>query len=123
MAGKRNRATEQGRKKQRGRQETRKYGQTVLKHSHMGAHSCEYAAGALLLFFLALAAAFQEHGKAAGFIGGLGICSMMLSVFGIRAGVKGLQEREKKYILCRLGIAVNILLLLCLLTIFIGGLT
>lgn len=100
---------------------TRKYGQAPLKYSHMGAHSCWYAFGSFLLLLAAVGTAYWKHGEAAGFIGGLGIVAMILSGLGIRAGVKGMKEREKRYIFCRLGIAANFLILLGLIIIFCGG--
>lgn len=110
------------REKARKKRTTRKYGQAPLKHSHMGTHSCWYALSSVLLIFLSLGIAFYMQGKAAGFVGGFGILSVIFSILGIRAGVKGLREREKKYISCKLGIAANILLLLSLIIIFTGGL-
>ncbi len=101
---------------------TRKYGQAPLKHSHMGTHSCWYALSSVVLIFLSLGIAFQMHGEAAGVVGGFGIMAVVFSVLGVRAGVKGLREREKKYISCKLGIAANVLLLLSLMIIFTGGL-
>lgn len=100
---------------------TRKYGQAPLKHSHMGTHSCLYAAGAFLLVLAAVGIAFWKHGEAAGYIGGLGILAMVFSILGVRAGVKGFREREKRYVFCRLGIAANILILLVMCIIFMGG--
>lgn len=101
---------------------TRKYGQTALKHSHMGTYSCWYALGSVVLILLSLGFAFRMRGDAAGFVGGFGIVAVIFAVLGVRAGVKGLREREKKYITCKLGIAANILLLLSLMIIFTGGL-
>ncbi len=100
---------------------TRKYGQAPLKYSHMGAYSCWYAAGAFLLILTAVGIAFQKRGEAAGYIGGFGILAMLFSVLGVLAGVKGFREREKRYIFCRLGIVANILILLVMCIIFMGG--
>lgn len=112
----------QTREKAKRKRSTRKYGQAPLKHSHMGTHSCWYALGSVVLILLALGLAFYMHGEAAGFVGGFGVMAVIFSALGVRAGVKGLREREKKYISCKLGIAANILLLLSLAIIFIGGL-
>lgn len=110
------------REKARKKRSTRKYGQTVLKHSRMGTYSCWYALASVVLILLSLGITFRMRGRAAGFVGGFGIVAVIFAVLGVRAGVKGLREREKKYISCRLGIAANILLLLSLMIIFIGGL-
>ncbi len=103
------------------KRKTRKYGQAPLKYSHMGTHSCWYASGAFLLIIASVWIAFRMHGAAAGFIGGFGILAMVFSGLGVRAGVKGLREREKRYIFCKLGITANVLILLVMCIIFIGG--
>lgn len=122
MAGSRKQTKGKTREKSEKKRSTRKYGQAPLKHSHMGTHSCLYALGSVILILSALGLAFWKHGEAAGYVGGFGAVAVVFSVLGVRAGVKGLREREKKYISCRLGIAANILLLLSLAVIFTGGL-
>lgn len=103
------------------KRKTRKYGQAPLKYSHMGMYSCWYASSAFFLIIASVWIAFQMHGAAAGFIGGFGILAMIFSALGVRAGAKGLREREKRYIFCRLGIAANALILLVMCIIFMGG--
>ena len=84
-----------------------KYGQMQIKHSHMGIWSCAYALGATIVIFVAILLAYLKYGESA--------------IFGIQAGSKGLKERERKYITCRVGIACNILILIFLIVIFVGG--
>ena len=95
-----------------------KYGQMQIKHSHMGIWSCAYAIGAAIVIFVAILLAYLKHGESAGYVGGIGILAVGLSIFGIQAGVK---ERERKYITCRVGIGCNILILIFLIVIFVGG--
>lgn len=121
MFGKGKSAEERMREKERKKRGTRKYGQANLRHSRMGIYSCCYAGASLVLFLGCVALAFYMHGETAGFIGGIGILSIVLAALGIRAAVKGLREREKKYITCKLGMALNIVILLGLIVIFIGG--
>lgn len=111
-------------KKERDRRKgkrTRKYGQAKLKHSRMGIYSCVYAGLSFALLLSCVLIAFVMRGKTFGLIGGLGILSIVLTVLGIRASVKGMREREKRYITCRAGLAVNLVILLGLILIFIGG--
>lgn len=98
-----------------------KYGQMQIKHSHMGIWSCAYALGAAIVIFVAILLAYLKHGESAGYVGGIGILAVGLSIFGIQAGSKGLKERERKYITCRVGIVCNILILIFLIVIFVGG--
>ena len=98
----------------------RKYGRGQQKHSTMGMRSCIQAAGAVLLFGLAIFFAFLLHGNA-GFTGAMGILAGVCAGFGIRSGVKGFRERERNYITCKVGLGINGGLLLILVIIFIGG--
>lgn len=99
----------------------RKYGQTQLKHSKMGVYSCWYAAAALVIVLAAISLAYIRHGEAAGIIGGMGILAIVLAILGIHASVIGRRERERNYITCRIGTVANVVELLFLILIFIGG--
>ena len=88
-------------KKKRSRRVNTKYGQKTLKHARKGIQSCMMAvlcAGFLCFALLALA------------------------VYGFRLGLRGLNERDKKYITCKVGIGVNGLVLAGVAAIFIRGL-
>ena len=108
--------------KERKKRGSRKYGQAKFKHSRMGIYSCVYAGASLAILLICILAAFVMRGNTFGIIGGLGIVSIVLAAFGIRAGVKGMREREKRYITCKAGIAGNIVILLGLAARFLGGL-
>ena len=101
---------------------TRKYGQAKQKHSRMGIYSCVFAFFSLSLIAACIVYAFVMRGNIAGVLGGLGIIAMLLAAYGIRVAAKGMREREKNYITCKAGMALNVLILLGLITIFIGGL-
>ena len=98
MFGNKKSAQEKALEKERKKYGTRKYGQTVLKHSRMGIWSCWYAAGAFLLLVAAILAAFILRGQTVGFVGGMGVLAVILAGMGIRASVKGRREREKNYL-------------------------
>lgn len=98
-----------------------KYGQVKLRHSRMGVYSCFLGAGSLILLFICILSAFFMREKTFGFIGGLGFLCFLPAVLGVRASIKGLRERDKRYVTCRAGLAGNIVLLLVLVFIFIGG--
>lgn len=100
----------------------RKYGQASLKHSHMGVHSLIYGAASLALVIACIGTAFVMRGETYSFIGGLGILAILGTGFGMRAGIKGLRERERKYLTCKVGIVLNGLILFGLILIFLGGL-
>lgn len=121
MFGKGKHAEERLREQEQKKRGTRRYGQARLKHSHMGVYSCGYAGGAFTILLLSVLLAFFMRGETGGYIGGLGFISVVLTILGIRAGIKGLRERDRNYITCKVGIAVNIIILLGLIVIFIGG--
>ena len=121
MFGKGKSAEERMREKERKKRGTRKYGQANLKHSHMGIYSCWFAAGSFSLLLVSILIAFFMRGETGGFIGGFGILSIVFAILGIRAAVKGLRERERNYITCKIGMTVSIIVLIGLLVIFIGG--
>lgn len=108
--------------KERKKRGSRKYGQAKMKHSRMGIYSCVYAGLSFALILSCILIAFVMRGNTWGFVGGMGIVSVILAVIGIRSSIKGMREREKNYITCKAGLAGNILILLGLITIFIGGL-
>lgn len=100
---------------------TRKYGQIKLRHSRMGVYSCFMGGGALALFLICIVTALVMREKTAPFIGGLGFLSLLPAIFGVQAAIKGMREREKRYVTCRVGLAGNTIILLVLVFIFIGG--
>lgn len=112
--GKENRAQSKRRK-------NRKYGQSAFKYSRSGAYSCIFAASALLILLIVIAIAYVSRGKAAGIVGGLGVLAVVSAILGIRTGIRGLRERERNYLNCKIGIAASSLELLVLGIIFIAG--
>ena len=114
-----------GREHKRNRQQkpkSGKYGQSFLKHSRKGIQSCLCAVFALGILAWVLAMAFVTRGDVAGVYGGIALVSVVLPVLGIRLGIRGLYERERRYLTCKIGIVLNILPLLMLAIIFYGGL-
>jgi hypothetical protein len=118
-----NRKSEKRRlEKEQKKTEMGKYGQVQLKHSRGGIYSCVYAAAAFILLAAAVLFAFSQHGNSQGFAGGLGAVAVVAAAMGIRMSVAGRRERERKYRACWIGLALNVILLVFLLVIFIGGL-
>lgn len=99
-----------------------KYGLGKLRHSRMGIYSCELAGGSFVLFAAAVFIAYWMRGETAAYIGGMGIVALALAAAGFRMAVKGFRERERHYITCKIGAAVNLILFIGLLIIFLGGL-
>lgn len=98
-----------------------KYGHVQWKHSKKGIESCWYAGAGGMILFATILIAYMMHGESVGIIGGLGILPVALSILGIRSASSGFKERERDYSTCRIGMTANIIILLILMAIFVGG--
>ena len=94
-----------------------------IRQARQGKSSCMYAIFSLFVLVLLILHAYTMREKTADIGGALGLIDMMFTVFGIRAGLKGRQEPEKRHFTCWLGIVLNGLVLLVLIMIFLGGLS
>ena len=102
-------------KKKRSRRVNTKYGQKTLKHAKKGIQSCMMAVLCAVMSFL-------MKGNVNIIVGFLCFALLALAVYGFRLGLRGLNERDKKYITCKVGIGVNGLVLAGVAAIFIRGL-
>ena len=105
-------------KKKRSRRVNTKYGQKTLKHARKGIQSCMMA----VLCAVILIVTFLMKGNVNIIVGFLCFALLALAVYGFRLGLRGLNERDKKYITCKVGIGVNGLVLAGVTAIFIRGL-
>lgn len=115
-------AAAKAREKQRKKLIKTKYGQKPLRHSRRGIYSCAYAMVIFFLLFFMLMFAYLAKGDVNILIGFLALGTLALSVIGIWLGIKGLKERDKNYITCKVGIAANVVFLLTLVLLFVRGL-
>lgn len=79
------------------------------------------AAAVAVLLLTLIGLAYVSRGKAAGYIGGLGVSAVILSCVGIDLGIRGFREREKNYRTCKFGIGFSIFFLVSLILFFVGG--
>lgn len=100
----------------------RKYGQAKLKHAKKGIWSCIIAGTVFGVLSILIAIAYISGGTAAGYIGGAGLIAAILSMIGIYWAIRGLKEREKDYLTCKIGIGCNLFFLLGFVAIFCRGL-
>ena len=107
--------------KERRRRGSRKYGQARKKHSKKGVYSCVVAGVILVLLLILLVFTYSSKGQAAALIGASGLGALILSWIGVTMGIRGLREREKDYITCKIGIGSNAFFLLVFIMIFIRG--
>ena len=112
-----------GEKKEKKENKERKEKKEKIRQARQGKSSCMYAIFSLFVLVLLILHAYTMREKTADIAGALGLIDMMFTVFGIRAGLKGRQEPEKRHFTCWLGIVLNGLVLLVLIMIFLGGLS
>lgn len=113
-------ALAKAREKQRKR--ITKYGQAKPRHAKKGIYSCCYAFVVLLLLYLMVSVSFRGKGEVSILFGFVGLGTIALAAIGIWLGVRGMKEREKNYITCKIGIGVNGIVFLGLAAIFVRGL-
>ena len=68
-----------------------------IRQARQGKSSCMYAIFSLFVLVLLILHAYTMREKTADIAGALGLIDMMFTVFGIRAGLKGRQEPEKRH--------------------------
>ena len=113
-------ALAKAREKQRKR--ITKYGQAKPRHAKKGIYSCCYAFVVLLLLYLMVSVSFRGKGEVSILFGFVGLGTIALAAIGIWLGVRGMKEREKNYITCKIGLGVNGIVFLGLAAIFVRGL-
>ena len=101
------REKERDRKKDKKKRGNRKYGQAKLKHSKKGITSCVIAGAVAFVILSSVVITYLYEGKAAGYIGGLGVSALIFAGAGIMQGVRGFKERDKDYRTCKVGIGLN----------------
>lgn len=99
-----------------------KYGQKPLKHAKKGIQSCIYAALVSFLLILMIVLSFKAKGEAGILMGFTGLATLFLAGMGLNTGIRGFRERDKNYITCKMGTAVNGVVLIGMAVIFIRGL-
>lgn len=116
------RALKKEREKRRKKILRTKYGQKPLKHAKKGIQSCMYAALVSFLLIFMIVLSFRVKGEASIWMGFGGLATLFLAGIGLYTGIRGFRERDKNYITCKIGAAVNGVVLAGLAVIFIRGL-
>lgn len=108
--------------KEKMKRRSRKYGQAQLKHSRRGMRSTFLGVCCLFLLVLAFSVSYISRGDVGLLIGFVGLFALALAVAGLKNAVQGFKEREKNYLTCKVGAALNGVLLAGLAAIFLRGL-
>ena len=108
-------------KKERKKRGNRKYGQAKLRHAKKGMYSLGMAILVIAIFDALILTAFLHKGGSPSIIGSFGLITIMMAILGIMTGIRGFRERDKNYITCKLGVGINVCVLISLIAIFIKG--
>lgn len=101
---------------------SRKYGQVKLRASKRGIYACLFALGGICCHILMIYSAYVTYGDAPAIVGSFGLIAVLCAALGIVYGIQGFREREKSYTSCKIGIALNSLLIVLYITLYIWGL-
>lgn len=99
----------------------RRYGQAKYKHSKKGMLSLIVAGITFTALLALIITAFLLNGQSAAIIGSFGIFTMIISGMGVLTGIRGFRERDKNYLTCKIGAAINGIVMVLLIIIFIRG--
>lgn len=99
-----------------------KYGQKPLRHARKGIQSCMLAGVAAFLLLLMIVISFLLKGEIGLLAGFVAFVVLWAAFVGLKYGIRGLNERDKNYITCKVGIGVNGLILVGIAALFIRGL-
>ena len=84
-----------------------KYKFAKKEYAKNGLYSAMIAAGSLVLLLLSVLLSLGFRGQGGVFIGGLGLMSMLLSIYGLILGVKGYSEKKCSHMYCAIGTFAN----------------
>ena len=112
---------ERERDKERKKRGNRKYGQAKFKHARKGILSCVISALSAMIILILIAVAYFSRGMLGPIAGSFGLFTVILAGIGVGAGIRGFKERDKNYLTCKIGIGLNTVILLCLITLFVRG--
>ena len=79
-------------------------------------------APALFLLVFLLVISFLLKGQLSALVGFVGIGILALAVAGLVCGIRGMKERDKNYITCKVGIGISAALIFGMCGIFVRGL-
>lgn len=113
---------EDKREQERRKRRRKKLKQAQLKPAKRGIISCVCAGISFALIALLLLVAYRQRGTAATYIGGLGLVALVLAGTGFYMGHRGLKERNKSYLTCKIGMAACGILTLGFISLFCRGL-
>lgn len=75
----------------------------------------------LLLLALSLCVSIRQEGHGGVNVAAMGFCSLLLNLVGVWYGILSFMEKEKKYILARVGVVAGLIMIVSWLVLIIIG--
>jgi hypothetical protein len=94
----------------------------IMKHSRRGIRSCQQAVLVFVLIVSMFNVSYILKGNIGRIWGFLGIASIVISIWGLKNGVVGLKDKNRRTMTCKVGIVLNALWIILFVTIFFRGL-
>ena len=100
-----------------------RYAFTKKKEAQKGKLSTCLAAASLLLFVIAVLLSFFLKGKFGYIVGGVSLCAMLLSIYGLTMGLKSFSEENRTHRTSMIGSIANGIIMISWLGIFLMGIS
>ena len=91
--------------------------------SREGKNSCMYAVVSVLVAGLLIFNSYTMRGETADMAGALGLINILFAVLGIKGGIDGIKETDRRYGAAWIGLIVSALVFVVMVLIFLGGLS
>lgn len=91
--------------------------------SREGKNSCMYAVVSVLVAGLLIFNSYTMRGETADVVGALGLINILFAVLGIKGGIDGIKETDRRHGAAWIGLIVSTLVLVVMVLIFLGGLS
>ncbi|RDU23386.1 DUF6142 family protein [Anaerosacchariphilus polymeriproducens] len=82
------------------------------KHSIRGILSTIMAVFSLIIFCILIIVSYKMKGNGGIYLGTIGIAALFINIVGIMAGINSFKERERNYLYSKIGLVVNVILLI-----------
>lgn len=82
------------------------------KHAIRGILSTVMGSFSLIIFCILIIVSYKMKGNGGIYLGTIGIAALFINMLGIITGINSFKERERNYLYSKIGLGVNIILLI-----------
>jgi len=98
-----------------------KYKFAKKEYARNGKISAWISLTSAVLFLVSVMISFAFGGVAGVYVGGIGLASMLLSLFGFFQGIKGYSEKDCSHLFCMVGMIANGMICILYLALYAAG--